>query len=348
MARNDVDEWVLTVARDKVRPPLIPYVETVTDPGTGRPVTVVTVDVGYAVHAVWHNNHFSYFIRAGRQAREASPDELARLQQQQSSLRAELRPVSGTSLADLDMWRLHGYFGGIRGQETPENGDTKGWVRLLLATEFLTEGVERPVATVAGVALFGRRTERLLPQPGIDAVAYPGREKDYAAHERATLRGPLTPLLASPGNALVSPGLVDSAVDFVRRNIGVMAMLVDGTRRIEKPGLPVDVVQETLVNAVIHRDYLLAHTDVELGLYPDRLEVISPGRLTNGVTIEGMRLGVRAARNELLKDVMRDYGYLAHMGLGVPRKIIAGMRAHNGTDPTFAITDERFSVTLWR
>ncbi len=58
VVRDAVDEWVLTIARDKVRPPLIPYVQTVSDPGTGRQVIVVTVEAGYAVHAVWHNKHF--------------------------------------------------------------------------------------------------------------------------------------------------------------------------------------------------------------------------------------------------------------------------------------------------
>ncbi|MGH3687490.1 MAG: hypothetical protein ACRDQY_13970 [Pseudonocardiaceae bacterium] len=78
---------------------------------------------------------------------------------------------------------------------------------------------------------------------------------------------------------LVEPGLVESAFAFVRRNVGVRAELADGVRRVEIPGLPTEPVREALVNVVIHRDYLLAHTDVELGLYPDRLEIVSPGRL---------------------------------------------------------------------
>jgi ATP-dependent DNA helicase RecG len=181
----------------------------------------------------------------------------------------------------------------------------------------------------------------------VDAVAYPGSEKDYASIERATLRAPLAPLMGASGTVL-EPGLVDLAVAFVSRNIGVHATIVDGARRVETPDLPVEAVRETLVNAVIHRDYLLAHTDIEVGLYADRLEVVSPGRLTNGVTIAGMKLGIRAARNELIKDVMRDYGYLEHMGLGVPRKIIAGMRAHNGKDPEFELAEERLTVVLLR
>ena len=83
------------------------------------------------------------------------------------------------------------------------------------------------------------------------------------------------------------------------------------------PAYPPEVLRETVVNALIHRDYLLTSTDIELAIYSDRLEMISPGRLPNGITPERMRTGCRAARNQLLKDVMRDYGYLEHMGMGV-------------------------------
>ncbi len=347
LTRDDVEEWVLTVARDKVRPPLNPYVERLTDPVSGNRLLVITVEPGYAVHAVWHHNHFSYFIRVGRQTREASPEELARLQQQRGTLRAELQPVTGVSYDQLDHRRLDDYFTRVRGQGIPERDDREARTTFLIATEFMAEGVERPVATVAGVALFGRAPSQALPQSKIDAVAYPGDEKDYATLERTTLRGPLLPLMSATGEVL-ELGLVDAAVAFVRRNVGASAALVDGVRRLETPGLPEEAVREALVNAVIHRDYLLTNTDIELSIYSDRLEAVSPGRLPNGVTIEGMKLGVRTARNELFKDVMRDYGYLEHMGLGIPRKIVAGMLAFNGTTPDLELGPENLTVRLWR
>ncbi|MGH3718735.1 MAG: ATP-binding protein [Pseudonocardiaceae bacterium] len=347
LVRDAVEEWVLTIARDTVRPPLIPHVQIVTDPASGRRVAVVTVEAGYAVHAMWHNKHFAYYIRAGRQSREASPEELSRLQQQRGGFRAELRPISGTSYADLDQRRLTDYFQRVRGQDVPDQEDRQGWVQLLSATEFLVASVREPVPCLAAIALFASSTAHFLPQSGVDAVAYPGVAKNYAAIERATLRGPLAPLMTRSGE-LVEPGLVDSAVAFVRRNVGVRAELVDGVRRVEIPGLPAEPVREALVNAVIHRDYLLAHTDVELGLYPDRLEIVSPGRLPNGVTVERMLAGTRAARNEVLKDVMRDYGYLEHMGLGVPRKIVRGMREFNGSQPEFTVGEESLTVVLRR
>lgn len=45
---------------------------------------------------------------------------------------------------------------------------------------------------------------------------------------------------------------------------------------------------------------------------------------------------------------MRDYGYLEHMGMGVPRKIVKGMREHNGTEPELVEDGERFLVRLWK
>jgi len=155
----------------------------------------------------------------------------------------------------------------------------------------------------------------------------------------------MMPLLNERGE-LVEAGLVEQAIDFVRRNTGVTAELEDGARRVEIPGYPPEFVRETVVNAAIHRDYRLANTDIELGTYSDRVEIISPGRLPNGITTDRMRTGCRAAQNQLIKGVMRDYGFLEHMGMGVPRKIVKGMQEHNGTAPALLEDDERFVVRL--
>ena len=107
-------------------------------------------------------------------------------------------------------------------------------------------------------------------------------------------------------------------------------------------------MREGIVNAMVHRDYLLSSTDIELSIYEDRLEIVSPGRLPNGITPARMISGCRAARNQLLKDVMRDYNYLEHMGMGVPRKIVAGMKAFNDTEPQLIVGEEVFTLILQR
>jgi ATP-dependent DNA helicase RecG len=350
ITRSNIEEWVMTTCRDKIRPEIIPYFEILRGVEPDKDVAVVRVDRGWTVHHVWHNNHSYYYIRVGTQSREPSKEELERLFQQRGAFRLELRLLSGSSLADLDMRRLREYFGRIRQQEMPKDDDTAAWQTLLVNTEFLSdEGVDTS-CTVAGLLLFGKNPNRYLPQAGIDAVAYPGVEKDYGALERAQLRSPLLGLFqqGKEGLDIIEPGLVEQAVYFVKRNTGVSASLQQGTVRVERPAYPEEVIREAVVNAVVHRDYLLSATDIELSIYKDRLEIISPGRLPNGITPDRMRVGCRAARNQLLKDVMRDYGYLEHMGMGIPRKIIKGMREHNETEPDLIEDGERFIIRLWK
>lgn len=340
LTRPNLEEWVMTTCRDKIRPAIIPFFEVVRAVEPGKDVAIVRVTRGFDVHSVWHSNSNRYYIRVGTQSREATPEELARLFQQRGSVRVELRPVSGATLADLDRRRLRDYFGRIRQQEVPPDGDEAAWRTLLVNTEVMTEeGV-----TVGGILLFSKAPNRFLPQAGIDAAAFPGTEKDYAARERAALRGPMTPLFGADG-ALVENGLVEQGLDFVHRNTPVVATLDNG-RRMERPAYPPEVLREGIVNAIIHRDYLLSSTDIELVSYSNRLEIISPGRLPNGITPERMRTGCRAARNQLLKYVMGDYGYLEHMGMGIPRKIILGMQKHNHTVPGLIEEQERFTLRL--
>lgn len=385
LTRDRLEEWVMTTCRDKIRPELIPYYEVIRDVEPGKDVAIVQVDRGWAVHHVWHNNHRTYYIRVGTQSREASPEELERLFQQRGAFRLEVRGVSGSSMEDFDFRRLRDYFQRTRQQDVPpekpsnewiaqeeaeareqvRDGDDESkweqifenkklqwlvnneqqWRTLLVNTEFLIEEDDRRPASVAGLLLFCVNPNRFLPQAGIDAVAYPGKEKDYAAKERLSIRGPMTALIGSEG--LVENGLVEQAVEFVRRNTGVAATLADGARREQKWTYPEEAVREAIVNALVHRDYLLSGTTVELSVYEDRLEVISPGRLPNGITPQRMLTGCRAARNQLLKDVMRDYGYLEHMGMGVPRKIVKEMQKHNGTAPDLIEDGELFMVRLW-
>ena len=118
-------------------------------------------------------------------------------------------------------------------------------------------------------------------------------------------------------------------------------------RREETPKFPEEAVREAIVNAVIHRDYLLSGTDIELSIFSNRVEIVSPGKLPNGITPARMRAGCRASLNQMLKDIMRNYGYLEHMGMGIPRKIIKGMKLHNNTEPELVEEAETFTVRLF-
>ncbi|MBI3270016.1 MAG: putative DNA binding domain-containing protein [Planctomycetes bacterium] len=342
--RPSLEEWVMQACRDKIRPEIIPFYETVALED-GRRVAIVRVTGGAnRPYALYHHQQSTYCIRVGSIVREASREELQRLFQTSGAVRFELKPVSGSTLADLDRDRLVNYFQEIRAQAVPEATDAPGWEKLLVNTELMVRDADRAVPTVAGMLLFGSRPSRWLPQSGISAMAFPGTAKDYATKDRRVIHGPLVAL--KRGIQVLSPGIVEEAREFVARNAPATVTVSEKNGKETRPAYPPDAVWEALINALCHRDYTISVTDVELALYHDRLEVISPGGLPNTITVERMKAGCRASRNELIANVMRDYGYVDRMGLGVPTKIIKSMVAHTGREPDLVQDEAKTSFTV--
>ena len=362
------EEWVMEAARTHLRPATIPFWETL-DWGGGKTVGIVSLpaDAPDKPYKCRRGPAWVTQIRVGTTTRDATDAEEARLYMQSGRLQYDRKPVPGAGLDDFDMRRLLNYFRDIRRQSSPPAEDGAAWIRLLLNTELMYEDRGLQMPSAGGLLLFGARPQRYLPQAGISAAAYTGTEKDYGAKARATLRGAAVSLFPAPhgeggqqevwpglpptfseaGNA-VEAGVVEQALDFVRRNIAIDASIDHGGQRRERWDYPLEAVREAIVNAIAHRDYTIGVMDIELSIYSNRLEIVSPGRLPNTVTVEKMRAGYRASRNELIKEVLRDYRYIEATGLGVPRKIVAGMRAHNDTEPDLVEEESRFIVRLWK
>ena len=342
-SREDAEEWMMNIARQNIQPPFIPSWSCVAlDEGKTVAVVEVPADAPEKPYKAKVGKGWQTYIRVGTSVRTATYADEARLYQAAQLVRFDIRPVRGTDLDSLDLARLRNYFRVLQRRDAPSLADRHGWEQLLGNLDLLADGC----ATGAGLLLFGTNPNRRLPQAGITAAAFPGVEKTYDTDDEMVIRGPLVSVL-SPRKKALEPGVIDQATDFVARNMGTDAWL-EGGRRRRKKAFASEAVREAVVNAVTHRDYLLTQTDIEISLYADRLEIISPGRLPNGVTVRKMREGARAARNELLKDILRDYGYVEHLGMGVRRKIIEAMRMHNATKVGLVEEDDRFVVRLWK
>jgi ATP-dependent DNA helicase RecG len=341
-----LEEWVMQAARDSIRPPMVPAFQVIRSFQDGRDIAIITVARGLDVFARWKNNGLKYYIRAGSTSREASTEELQRLFQRRGKIRAELFPVVSASYSDFDERRLRQYFDAFRRQPLP---DTQAEVvhRLCLVDFFTNDDVVGLHPNVAAIVLFAESPQRFIGGAAIDAVAFRDREPSASGVEEATLiSGPAVRLQGVAPTELREPGIIETALDFVHRH-AVRWNGIRGATRDEDHGIPEAALREAVVNAVVHRDYTLSSRTIQLRIFPDRIEIISPGRLPNGITVEGMELGARASRNQLIVDTMRDYRYVERLGLGVP-EMIRTMRAYNGTAPQLEERDETFIVTLVR
>ena len=138
------------------------------------------------------------------------------------------------------------------------------------------------------------------------------------------------------------PEAIDTLVQKIRVNWKTPSR-IQGLKR-EEINFPVKVFRELIVNAVVHRDYSL-QGKIQIRMFPERIEIISPGRLTNTVTIEKMKAGISIPRNPILLKFMQTYCYADQLGRGIPMTIRA-VEKMKGFELEFKEKDEQFRAVL--
>lgn len=83
---------------------------------------------------------------------------------------------------------------------------------------------------------------------------------------------------------------------------------------------PAEAFREALVNALAHRDYTIS-APVRVIVFEDRVEIRTPGRLPNTVTIDSLRSGVHVLRNPAIYNMFLKMGLVTNTGSGIPRMV---------------------------
>ena len=348
--RDDLETWVMdTVFGRYIHPLILPFYEELAL-DDGKRVAVVTITQGTAKpYVLRSNNREEIYVRVGSTSRLATREQQARLFESGGMLHAETLPVSGTSLGNLDMARLADYLVNVAGDlEAPAT--TEDWERRLEGLGLLVAREDgRPVCTIAGLVLFGRSPRRSLRQAGVRWMSFAGDDMEYQAQDDTLVEGPMVALFegrAGVGRQLVEPGLVERLVDRMRPFISEESNASsEGLRRERVYRYPLDALRETILNALVHRDWTRS-LEVEVVNYANRLEVMSPGTLQNSMTIEKMLAGQRSPRNPIIVEIMRDYGYVDMRGMGVRRKIVPLTREYTGQDAQFDLTEDHLRVVI--
>jgi ATP-dependent DNA helicase RecG len=136
---------------------------------------------------------------------------------------------------------------------------------------------------------------------------------------------------------------VEDGLAAIKANIRISST-IEGARRIEAPHYPDRVFRELLANASVHRNYSLYGVQTRVFLFNDRMEVISPGRLPNTVSIEKLPFGNSFARNPILVRLMENLGYVDKLGRGLP--MVCQEAKKLGFEVQFEESGEEFRVLL--
>lgn len=145
--------------------------------------------------------------------------------------------------------------------------------------------------------------------------------------------------------------LLNEGVGFVKRNMKTRWKKTSDSR-IEMPEYCERSVFETLVNALIHRDYLVLGSEVHIDIYDDRLTICSPGGMADGTKIQERDIFDVAStrRNPVLADSFGRLGFMERQGSGFKKITETYRAAHNyreELEPKFYSDSSSFRVTLY-
>jgi ATP-dependent DNA helicase RecG len=323
VSREDVD-GALRAAELRCHPP-IPVSLQVEDLD-GAVVVSIAVSRSTELHSL---DDGRVLVRVGAVNRPLGGEAIRQLAATKSSADYEAEAVPGATRTDFDDGIIEEYL---------KEREKRGRKHLGSVKDLLDDiGAVTPAGTptTSGILLFGRNPQVFLPQSGLVFVKFIGTEPrgegglpGYGRREE--IGGPLARIIERVWQ-----------VTLEEMRIGAV---VKGLEREEKTEYPPFAVREALVNAVCHRDYRLRGRRIEIRMFSDRMEVISPGGLPGFITVDNI-VQEHFSRNPRIVAGLFQWGYIEELGLGIDRMIEEMIQAGHPA-PKFNAQPHSFTVML--
>lgn len=293
-----INNLLTTAANDHVKSAVV--IETETVDVDGKKILVAHIPEGS--DKPYMDKDGLIFIKNGSDKRKVtSKEELSRLLQSSGNLYAEQMLLHDSTLKDLE-WGLFQEFYEKKYKEEIEREAFASKV------ENLSLGKDGKI-NVAGNLLFGKKPQRLSPDFYITAIWFHGNELAGAKYNSSeNIGGDLARMFR----------------DAQRFVIGCLRKLQNGKdfNSLGDLEVPEIVINELLINALIHRDYFI-HDSIKLFVFDNRIEIKSPGRLPNSLTTEQIKTGLSRRRNHILASYALDVLPYRGAGSGVLRALQA-------------------------
>lgn len=315
-----VEEWVTNICRQNIIPPI----QVVMQIEKENNLEVLHIEVPKGKDKPYQTNKNQYLVRVGSTNRIASHQELLRLFQQAGVFHFDATGVQKTTIADLNWSKLDKFFDQY-GVDFSKESDKE---RLLINTDLMTSEGE---VTVAGLLVFGINPQKYLFNASISYAHFQGNGLDDTLLDKQVIEGTLD-------------YQIDTCLAVIKNNIKHPSVIQGGKTVDSHFQYPDKVFREIIVNACLHRNYAISGSRIRVFLFEDRLEVRSPGRLPNTVTVEKMRNGVSYASNPVLLKFMENLRYIDKLGRGVPMVYQTALK--NNKSLNLEEEGEEFVLTL--
>jgi len=288
-----INQLISNVSSQMVRSPITVTTRNV-GLENGRIVIALKVPEGF--EKPYFDKNGVVWIKAGSDKRRINSKEpLRRLFQEAGQFYGDELPTKA-KIDRLDDLRFKKFLQKYYKCEYPQSEE-----ELLRLLKNLNMATDDGRLNLGGALLFAEQPEWIVPLSVVKTIRFPGNKihiSDYV--DTIDCSGTLQEIF-------------HDTMGFIMRNLHH----IQAGNNVNAPGtpeVPREVFEELLVNALVHRDYLVNAT-IRIFIFDNRIEIISPGHLPNNLTIEKMLMGNVSIRNPVLVTYVAK-GLLPYHGLG--------------------------------
>lgn len=262
------------------------------------------------------------YVRIGSTNRQASLEMIAELKRNSLNISFDQELMYEFALEDLDLKYIEELFAEHREITSKAN---------LESLDIIKKDRGKVYPTKGSYILFGKDRSKHFPQAIVRCARFKGTDVEEFLDMQDFEGYPISE--------------IEKIIGFIKRNIRKSAS-IEGIYRQEEYEYPLVAVREALINAIVHRDYTLAGSDIKIGIYDDRLEIISPGMLPFAVDLAAIKSGVFHLRNKMIGRIFRELGLIEQWGTGIKR-IYSECKKQELIEPDFKELGNFFKVTIF-
>ncbi len=267
--------------------------------GKSNHVLVMHVHPSTQLHA---NQADEVFYRIGDKSKKMNFEQRTRLMYAKGGRYFEDVAVRGASIDDIDLNFVKEY--------TERIGYGNGPLEFLRGNkDFIVTRNGLEEFSVAAVLLFGKNPQRFFPRARVRFIRYEGTEAKVGAEMNVVKD------VIFDGKIL---DMVRKSTEFVMGQMKEYTFLGHDGRFVTIPELPEFCWTELIVNAIGHRDYSIAGTDIQIKMFDDHFSVESPGTLPGLVRMNNIR-EIHFSRNPKIFEFLHEYDYVKEFGEGIDR-----------------------------
>ena len=295
---NRLNGLVSNAASQNVHPPINPQSENI----ALSEGLIMVINVLDGISKPYMDNQGAILVKSGADKRRVtSREEMQRMFQNAGLIHGDEVPANGITVADIDL----SYFKKFFEREYKEKLDDQGisLPNILENMNLLKDNI----LNISGALLFAKSPQVRLPIFIVKSICYPGNIIDETKYlDSQDITGKLADVF-------------QKSLSFVSGNL----KYVQGDRSINAPGepeIPIETLEELLVNAIIHRDYFIS-APIRVFVFRNRVEIISPGHLPNNLTIKNIKSGNSNIRNPILASYATKILPYRGLGTGIRRAL---------------------------